>query len=328
MSRSLATIRIPIVVAILQIAAVHAPPIEGMPPHESGPSLDIETTGLGISGHLRSVLVMPGDSLTLPVRIAGVAAANVAVRWTPAYGTGAPITGRVASDGRTVAPAIPGAWTAAIATADTVRPLDTFTVLVKVPATAIANGRLNGYRMGAWPASAVDRYAPPAGFIEVTEATQNLLVSRGFRLRDFLTHDQTNVWPKYVLIQTRLLDKLELLADELADDGITGARFTVMSGFRTPQYNVKGLDQGRATLSRHQYGDAADIWVDADRDGIMDDLDHNGRHDRADAVVLAHYVDRLEARFPELVGGAGAYAATPAHGPFVHVDARGVRARW
>jgi uncharacterized protein YcbK (DUF882 family) len=29
-----------------------------------------------------------------------------------------------------------------------------------------------------------------------------------------------------------------------------------------------------------------------------------------------------------LTGGVGIYAATGAHGPFVHVDVRGVKARW
>jgi uncharacterized protein YcbK (DUF882 family) len=28
------------------------------------------------------------------------------------------------------------------------------------------------------------------------------------------------------------------------------------------------------------------------------------------------------------VGGIGIYPATSAHGPFVHIDARGTRARW
>ena len=38
-------------------------------------------------------------------------------------------------------------------------------------------------------------------------------MSEHFRLRDFLTKDQFDVWPKYVVISTRLLDKVELTLD-------------------------------------------------------------------------------------------------------------------
>ena len=41
-----------------------------------------------------------------------------------------------------------------------------------------------------------------------------------------------------------------------------------MSGFRTPQYNKGGGNTGgRAGLSRHMYGDAADIFIDSNGDG-------------------------------------------------------------
>jgi uncharacterized protein YcbK (DUF882 family) len=104
---------------------------------------------------------------------------------------------------------------------------------------------------------------------------------------------------------------------------------SVMSGFRTPQYNQRGVGAGgRAQNSRHQYGDAADVFVDNNRDGQMDDLDGDGRITTSDARLLARFVERVEARHPDLVGGVGIYRATSAHGPFVHVDVRGVRARW
>ena len=40
----------------------------------------------------------------------------------------------------------------------------------------------------------------------------DLMVSTHLRLGDFLTHDaQADVWPKYVALNPRLLDKLELV---------------------------------------------------------------------------------------------------------------------
>jgi uncharacterized protein YcbK (DUF882 family) len=102
-----------------------------------------------------------------------------------------------------------------------------------------------------------------------------------------------------------------------------------MSGFRTPQYNRLGVGEGgRAAKSRHQYGDAADVFVDNNGDRRMDDLNRDGRTDAADGRVILAAVERVERQYPELVGGAGLYSATSAHGPFVHIDARGTRARW
>ena len=114
-------------------------------------------------------------------------------------------------------------------------------------------------------------------------------MSKRFRLADFLTHDQQDVWPKYLVLQPRLLDKLELIGEALEQAGFS-SRLHVMSGFRTPQYNAKGVGPkgGRAQDSQHMYGDAADVFVDADGNGVMDDLDGDGRTTIADAQVLEH----------------------------------------
>jgi uncharacterized protein YcbK (DUF882 family) len=50
--------------------------------------------------------------------------------------------------------------------------------------------------------------------------------------------------------------------------------------------------------------------------------------DTGDARVLARAAERVEEKNPDLVGGIGIYPATSAHGPFVHIDVRGNRARW
>jgi hypothetical protein len=60
----------------------------------------------------------------------------------------------------------------------------------------------------------------------------------------------------------------------------------------------------------------------------MDDLNRDGRVDTRDARVVLESVERIERQHPDLIGGAGLYRATSAHGPFVHVDVRGSRARW
>jgi peptidase M15-like protein len=210
---------------------------------------------------------------------------------------------------------------------------DPLVVVTLEPFEAMQGARLDAYRVGRWPthglAARNPSYAHPQGFISVTPANEYTQVSKRFRLRDFLTHDQQNVWPKVLVLRVPLLDKLELIGDELERRGLPSS-LHIMSGFRTPQYNAQGVGPkgGRARESRHMYGDAADVIVDGNEDGVMDDLDGDGRVTIGDARVLLAVAEGVELEHPDLVGGLSAYRANSAHGPFVHIDARGVRARW
>jgi hypothetical protein len=170
-------------------------------------------------------------------------------------------------------------------------------------------------------------YRNPSGFIEVTAENQDTRISEHFRVRDFLTKGQVGTWPKYLVLREELVDKLELVIADLNTQGVVVRHMTVMSGFRTPQYNGPGGD-GRSGVSRHMYGDAADVFVDNDRNGRMDDLNRDGRVDHRDAQVILNAVERVERKHPTLAGGVGVYRANSAHGPFAHMDVRGWRARW
>ncbi len=208
-----------------------------------------------------------------------------------------------------------------------------FTFVSLVPFGQKQDGRIGLYRVGRWPGEVrrprSDAYRVPDGFIQVDEWAREVRVSTHFTLGQFLTKDQGAVWPKMLLLDERLIDKLELVVSELRLAGIRAEGLGVLSGFRTPQYNARGgKASGRASDSRHQYGDAADVYVDANGDGSMDDITGDKRVDIRDAVKLARLVERVEQKYPELVGGVGVYRATGAHGPFVHIDARGTRARW
>ena len=61
----------------------------------------------------------------------------------------------------------------------------------------------------------------------------DLRVSDHFALGDFLTHGQESVWPKYLVLREDLVDKLELVIDDLQKHGVRVTRMSVMSGFRT-----------------------------------------------------------------------------------------------
>ena len=214
------------------------------------------------------------------------------------------------------------------------RAREQFNLFTLVPRTEKRSGKIGPYYLGNWPFEQGGKpktpaYAPPSGFIEVTPENQDTHVSEHFRLRDFLTKDQRDVWPKYLLLNARMIDKAELIIQDLQARNIKVEHVQVMSGFRTPRYNHSGGNTaGRANLSRHMYGDAADIFVDNDGNGNMDDLNRDGRVDTRDADVIAQAAERVERRYPALVGGVGVYKACCGHGPFTHIDVRGVRARW
>ena len=194
-------------------------------------------------------------------------------------------------------------------------------------------GSVGSYRIGFWPEEKgrlrSEAYENPEGFIEVTPQNQETRISEHFRLKDFLTHDQHDVWPKYLVLREPLLDKLELVISDLEDHGIPARNVQVLSGFRTPQYNQNlGDESGRARDSRHQFGDAADIFIDSNHDGRMDDLNRDGRVNMRDVRVILAAVERVEKQFPDLLGGTGIYHSTGSHGPFAHIAVRGSRARW
>lgn len=205
----------------------------------------------------------------------------------------------------------------------------TLNVFVMVPYSRMHHGAINGYRIGSYPAKASEHpevYRKPRGFIEVTRANEDTLIAPHFRLKQFLCKERGD-FPKYMVLQERLLMKLEKLLAEVNARGYRVGTFTVMSGYRTPAYN---RSLGNVKFSAHQYGMAADIYIDSRHRGVMDDLNHDGHVDFADAVELYRMADHLhvEPGGSVLVGGLGKYHRTAAHGPFVHVDVRGFLARW
>ncbi|MEK6556872.1 MAG: hypothetical protein AABZ14_01030 [Candidatus Margulisiibacteriota bacterium] len=230
-------------------------------------------------------------------------------------------------------PKAPGWYKIAIEQNGVHKILEGLRLITLTPFSAKKDGRIGNYFMGVWPfeqqPAASVAYASPVGFIEVTLKNINQQLSEHFKISDFVDKDQASVWPKYLALDTRLVDKLELIIDELNKAGIPVKHLSVMCGFRSPYSNgTFGDPRGRGKLSRHMYGDAADIYVDNDLSGWTDDINHDGRIDIADARLLAKVAERVEAKYPHLLGGIGIYPATSTHGPFIHVDVRGQAARW
>ncbi len=206
----------------------------------------------------------------------------------------------------------------------------TLTLVSVVPYSAMRDGNLDGYRVGEYnavPLKGLEQYEQPKGFIRLSNLNAGLWISDHYRLRDFQCKlDGTT---KFLVVRPDALLKLEILQHELqTQHGLKFDKFTIMSGYRTPFYNAKIGNE--TSYSRHLYGDAMDIYIDQDRNGAMDDVNHDGRVDTSDARFLLRVAEQIDesAEWGWLKGGAGVYHANAAHGPYIHVDARGYVARW
>jgi hypothetical protein len=290
--------------------------------------------GVATSYDTAAVFVLPGERV--PIEARGRRGATYAVRAKDGV-----LTPASTNKWMWTAPAKPGVYTlqildvtsdeAPVAKSAKAKDGDTalkLNAFVMVPATQVRNGVLNGYRIGEYPPGAVKQnpaYRPPRGFVEVTKDSADTKVSPHFEIGQFLCK-QSDPFPKYLVLDERLPVKLETVIDRLRALGRDVDGLSVMSGYRTPFYN-KAI--GNVKFSMHQFGGAADVFVDEDRNGNMDDLNADRRIDQRDAIQLFDITDRLsrERGYP-FQGGLGHYPATRAPGPFVHIDVRGTAARW
>lgn len=282
----------------------------------------------GRSGEVKLLFSMPGQTLEFPLAVGGDPSV-LRYEWTSLRGTETGFPRRELEGATVATPVLPGFYYLTLINGEERQ-------IIREPAVAVMrpfgdkNGTmLNGYRIGTYLAERFRGRVEkdhPDGFLEVYREHLDLAVSKHMRLRHFLTHDdQEEVWPKYIALSPRLLDKLELIFIEVqVRRGSNGTDtlenqldLDVHSGFRTPAHNRRVLMAARD--SRHQYGDAADIVVDANGNGYLDRKDHN-------LIVAA--VETVERRYPDLVGGMGIYTSGRYRIPYVHIDARGTRSRW
>ena len=148
-------------------------------------------------------------------------------------------------------------------------------------------------------------YLPPPGFIEVTKDNQDTKVSPHFTLKQFLCkEDTTRPFPKYVVLKERLPLKLEAMLERVNELGVKVDTLHVMSAYRTPYYNHA---IGDVKYSMHQWGSAADVYVDPHKKNRMEDLNRDGRVDIEDAKFLYDDIERMLAakELPKFQGGMG-----------------------
>ncbi len=304
-------------------------------------AVTLHLDGATMGRYAAMVTALPGQKLNFAATAPGLDELTAAdrgqvLRWELGDGQSAPMD----AAGTLVAPQKAGletlrlaAWTPDLegnwTRGATLREISLVTL---VPFDAKRGGELNGYQIGTYPFESGQTYRtgyePLPGFIELTPATAAAPVSAHFKVGDFACKQPAGSdGRRYLYLRPALIEKLEHVIAEMERVGIPVQHVQVMSGYRTPYYNA--AIGNTTTWSRHTFGDAADIFLDNNHDGRMDDLNGDGRSDERDAEVITRIVERLEREDAGVqIGGMGAYKPTDSHGPFVHIDARGTAARW
>ena len=285
------------------------------------PIVEAGMASRGASGEVKMKFVRAGERVAYPLKVHG-STIGFTYKWVK---IGSDVSGDVARplDGDILfAPLEAGFYDLVLTRNGVPQRLTEPKLAVLVPFELKLGSSLNGYQIGRYPAewSHDEQGEKPAGFAEVHEDQLDLPLTRHLKLRDFINHDSQTRWPRYVAIDPRVLDKVELVLEELARRrGEERIDFDVQvhSGFRTPLHN--STVEGSARDSRHLYGDAADIAIDADGDGKLTLFD---------AYRVETAVDWVERMHPELAGGLGVYSSSRFATPYCHIDARGERKRW
>lgn len=279
-------------------------------------------TAFGASGGVLLKFAMPGQSVEYPLDVHGDPTA-LAYSWVRIGDSVTVEPARALIGAQVQVPVKAGFYRLALVRDEKQRIVEGLTVAVLVPFKEKEGAMLNGYRIGTYLAEKLSgNQEPPEGFLEVSEGDVNLPISKHLKVGDFLNHDSQETWPRYAAVSPRLLDKIELVISELArwHGGTTDQvqlALDVHSGFRAPDHNRRIRRAARD--SQHQYGDAADVAIDANGDG---------RYSAVDSRMVGLAVEIVELKHPHLVGGLGIYTSGHARTTYVHIDARGKRARW
>jgi uncharacterized protein YcbK (DUF882 family) len=285
------------------------------------PLVEAAPESRGVSGDVHMHFVRAGERVAFPVRVRGNAQ-GFTYQWIEVRSNSSADVARPLQGDTLLAPLTPGFYELVVTRAGVAQRITEPRLAVLVPFELKLGSTLNGYEIGRYPAEwGRDEQAErPAGFAEVRAADLDMQLTRHIKVRDFVTHDRQTIWPRYVAVDPRVLDKLELVMRELArrrGEEHMDFEVEVHSGFRTPIHNA-GVE-GSARDSRHLYGDAADVAIDADGDGKLTIFD---------AYRVEQAVDWVERLHPELAGGLGVYSSRRFATPYCHIDARGERKRW
>ena len=285
------------------------------------PLAEPSVSAYGASGEVKLTFAMPRQEISYPLDVHGDPT-SLQYAWVRVGDSALASSAHALSGDKVATPEGAGFYRLALLKSGQRRIVDGLTLAVLVPFSEKERGLLRGYRIGTYLAERVrGKTPPPEGFLEIGPADVELPITKHLRVGDFLNHDQRGRWPSYAAVNPKLLDKLELVIQEIArwhgDKAVADIDIDVHSGFRAPEHNRRV--RRAASDSQHQYGDAADVAIDANGDGRITAIDSRMVGLAAEIVELKH---------PDLVGGLGIYTSGHSSTNYVHIDVRGRRARW
>ena len=280
-------------------------------PIPSGSCFTIYVNGTILRDHMLAFTAEPGDEVTI--------SCDDSLQWSVTeldlQGSGREFTIEI--------PRIHGIYTLVGSDSSSVQQ---WSVIVPLDPAQVRTATLNSFPLGFYGDGNSRDHLPERGFIELWPEDYERRVSTHLTFSDLLCHTEGS-WPQYMVLDPRLVDKLEQVLEEVSVYYPEARVIHCISGFRTPAYNEAiGNETG---FSLHLYGAAADIWIESwPANGLIDDLDRNKRIDVFDGELIVQSARNLEAAGEVAVGGASAYRWIPTHGPFVHLDTRGSAAVW
>jgi hypothetical protein len=285
------------------------------------PIAEPSVSAFGASGEVKLAFALPAQEISYPLDVHGDPTA-LQYAWIRVGDTALSTASQPLTGDKVSSPPEAGFYHLELLKSGQRRSVEGLTLAVLVPFTEKEKGMLRGYRIGTYLAERMrSKTPPPEGFLEISPPDVELPITKHLKVGDFLNHDQVGVWPSYAAVNPKLLDKLELVIQEIArwhgDKAVADIDIDVHSGFRAPEHNRRV--RRAASDSQHQYGDAADVAIDANGDGRITAIDSR-------MVGLA--VEIVELKHPELVGGLGIYTTGHSSTNYVHIDVRGRRARW
>jgi hypothetical protein len=216
-------------------------------------------------------------------------------------------------------------------------------VFVQYPYDREGRGLIESFPIGVYPdengprapstvKEAASSYHPPKWFAKVGKDQRATLISPHFKIGEFCS-PYSEADPTFVAVAPRLIERLESARARLVAPDRPDPRLVILRAFLSPneadQLRRKGL--ALTEFSRHLYGDAVAVIVDQDNDGVMDDLNADGKADLLDVDYLSRVFEQIE-RETRSYGGLGIHAGPTdpllPKTPYLSVDCRGKRARW
>ncbi len=164
------------------------------------------------------------------------------------------------------------------------------------------------------PYNGSQQYSAPARFIDLTTADPDLMLAPNFALDEVMQEYKGD----YGLYQVHVMEYIQAIRDS------TGTALYLNSGYRNVTYNTM---VGGATYSRHQYGDAVDMYSSSaslsELADICDDLGAGYVSEYETHVHCDWRDDPLDAAFYDV-----GRSHTGAPGPDHRAELREVGGRW